>query len=277
MSCEIPSRREGCWHALAVIGSVLAMLAAQGCGGSSPAGRPSSPAWATACLPSGKDRISLAPEYLGLGPGAASRLANRRDEQLSFAGGGGRCTTWNDDVFRFRPVAVVWSTPPGRSARSRIVAAALAVGGWGPGGVRTTHRSPASPLTIGSMTTTPIRVPRGSRVLSQIDLHPPAGGSAQGIAEVWRSHGRDGFAAVATGLAPDNSHNAYAIWLSNSRGDSRLLGFVSPGVGANRRLQTSGALPINASNFHKVLVTLETRSTPSSPGTIVLEGTFTRV
>jgi len=33
-------------------------------------------------------------------------------------------------------------------------------------------------------------------------------------------------------------------------------------------------LPANASHFGKLLLTLETQSNPKSPGTIVLQGTF---
>ena len=59
--------------------------------------------------------------------------------------------------------------------------------------------------------------------------------------------------------------------------DSRILGFVNPGVGSSGRLQTAGGLPTNASHFQKLLVTLETQSNPKAPGTIILEGTLTGV
>ncbi|HZU60573.1 MAG TPA: sigma factor-like helix-turn-helix DNA-binding protein [Solirubrobacteraceae bacterium] len=136
--------------------------------------------------------------------------------------------------------------------------------------------STSSTLTNSSQTSSTSTTPAtgGSKVLAQINLNPPSGGKAKGIAEVLREGGKNGLAIVATGLTPNTSHNAYAVWLYNSPSDSHLLGFVSPGVGSNGRLQTAGALPSNASHFHKLLVTLETKATPSSPGPTVLQGTL---
>jgi Sigma-70, region 4/Putative zinc-finger len=114
-----------------------------------------------------------------------------------------------------------------------------------------------------------------AQVIAQINLDPPSGGKARGIAEVLREKGKIGIAIVADGLAANSTNppNAYAVWLSNSSGDSEILGFVDPGVGKNGRLQTAGGLPSNASHYHKLLVTLETQSKPKTPGRIVLEGT----
>ena len=115
-------------------------------------------------------------------------------------------------------------------------------------------------------------------MIAQINLNPPSGGAAKGIAEVLRQQGKKGIAIVAQGLTPNTKKppNAYAVWLYNSPTDSRILGFVNPGVSTNGRLQTAGGLPINASHFQKLLVTLETQSNPKSPGTIVLEGAAQR-
>ncbi len=117
------------------------------------------------------------------------------------------------------------------------------------------------------------------QVIAQINLNPPSGGAAKGIAEVLRQQGKKGIAIVAQGLTPNTKKppNAYAVWLYNSPTDSRILGFVNPGVSTNGRLQTAGGLPINASHFQKLLVTLETQSNPKSPGTIVLEGPLSGV
>ena len=75
----------------------------------------------------------------------------------------------------------------------------------------------------------------------------------------------------APGVAP-NSHNAYAVWLSNTPTDSTRVGFVNQGVGKNGRLQTGGALPANAAHYKDVLLTLETQSSPKTPGTVILGG-----
>jgi len=50
---------------------------------------------------------------------------------------------------------------------------------------------------------------------------------------------------------------------------------VNPAVGKNGQLKTAGGLPTNASHYQKLLVTLETKSNPKTPGTIILEGTLT--
>ncbi len=123
-------------------------------------------------------------------------------------------------------------------------------------------------------TTTTATTPSGSKILAQINLNPPTAGKSKGIAEVLREGGKIGLAIVATGLKANTAHDAYAVWLYNSPSDAHLLGFVSPGVAANGRLQTAGALPANASHFHKLLVTLETKASPHSPGPTVLEGTL---
>ena len=93
---------------------------------------PSVPAWARKCLPTGSQLLGPAPEYVGLTAGEARRLG-RRGNDLVYAGGGGRCSTFSDDVFRSHPVAVVYSTRRVQAPGARIVAAARAVPGWGPG------------------------------------------------------------------------------------------------------------------------------------------------
>jgi Sigma-70, region 4 len=117
----------------------------------------------------------------------------------------------------------------------------------------------------------------GARVVAQINLKPPNGGKAVGIAEVLQVQKQFGVAIAAQGLAANSKKpaNAYAVWLYNSPTDSKILGFVNPAVGSNGQLKTAGGLPTNASHFQKLLVTLETKSNPKAPGTIVLEGTLT--
>ena len=138
----------------------------------------------------------------------------------------------------------------------------------------------SSKNTTGASTpaTTPTTSPTSTtatHIVAQINLRPPtAGPKAIGIAEVLRQQGKTGIAIVAQGLAPNTTHpaNAYAVWLFNSATDSHLLGFVNPGVRKSGRLQTAGGLPTSASHYHQLLITLETRSNPRSPGRVVLEG-----
>jgi hypothetical protein len=149
-------------------------------------------------------------------------------------------------------------------------------------------KKPASAAAVSttSPTTTPTTsgtTPKTSgttpKVVSQINLNPPSGGAAKGIAEVLQEQGKTGIAIVAQGLTPNTKKpaNAYAVWLYNSPTDSKILGFVNPAVGSNGRLQTAGGLPTNAKHFQKLLVTLENKSNPKSPGTIVLEGALSGV
>jgi hypothetical protein len=115
----------------------------------------------------------------------------------------------------------------------------------------------------------------GAKVLAQINLKPPSGGSAVGIAELLQAGSTRAVAILAQHLAPNNGHDAYAVWLYNSSSDAVLLGFVSPQVGSSGQLRTEGSLPTNASHFHHLIVTLETTGKPKAPGKIELEGTLT--
>jgi hypothetical protein len=147
------------------------------------------------------------------------------------------------------------------------------------GGSKKPASAAARSTTSPSTSTTPKTSGTTPQVVSQINLNPPSGGAAKGIAEVLRQQGKTGIAIVAQGLTPNSKKpaNAYAVWLYNSPTDSKILGFVNPGVTSNGRLQTAGGLPTNANHFQKLLVTLETQSNPKSPGTVVLEGALSGV
>lgn len=128
--------------------------------------------------------------------------------------------------------------------------------------IPTTASTPTSGTT-GSSSSTPV---------AQINLNPPSGGSAKGVADVLRSGSTQGLLIVAEHLQPNTKTNAYAVWLYNSPSDSHLLGFVNPAVSSKGTLRTEGTLPSNASHFSRLLVTIETQAKPTSPGTIILEG-----
>jgi hypothetical protein len=85
--------------------------------------------WAQKCLPKGRQRLGPAPRYVGLTFAAAQRLEN----SPVFAGGGGRCSGFNDDVYRTRPIAVVYNAWNVHERKARIIAAVRAVAGWQPG------------------------------------------------------------------------------------------------------------------------------------------------
>jgi hypothetical protein len=133
--------------------------------------------------------------------------------------------------------------------------------------------------TAGSTTGTGTGTTTGSaKVIAQVNLRPPGSASAAtkspaGVAEVLQSGASTGIALLAQNMPANTKHNAYAVWLYNSGSDSRLLGFVSPGVGSNGKLSTEGPLPTDASHFRELVVTLETQAKPKTPGQIVLIGT----
>jgi hypothetical protein len=161
-----------------------------------------------------------------------------------------------------------------------VLAIILIVALGGGGNSKNTPSTPGStnaqgPLTSSTPTTasTPTTGTNGSgQLVAQINLNPPSGGSAKGVADVVRSGSTQGLEIVASGLKANTKTNAYAVWLYNSPADSHLLGFVNPAVGSNGNLRTVGTLPSNASHFGQILITLETQAKPTSPGTIILQG-----
>src|ERR1700756_2814859 len=135
----------------------------------------------------------------------------------------------------------------------------------------TSSAATASSTTSASSTTQ-------AKVVAQINLTPPHTGSkTAGIAEVLDEGTSQGVAIVAQNVPPNTTKppNAYAVWLYNSPKDAQILGFVNPGVGANGRLSTAGALPSNAKRYKELIVTIETNAKPQEPGTILLQGTLT--
>jgi hypothetical protein len=143
----------------------------------------------------------------------------------------------------------------------------------------TTASTPTTPTTsTGSTGTTGTTSTTGqAKVVAQVNLNSPSGGSAKGVAEVLKAGSNEAVAIVATHVAPNKTHDAYAVWVYNSGSDASRLGFVSPGVGSTGKLQTEGPLPANASHYHHLIITLETSPNPKTPGQIVLEGDLTGV
>jgi Sigma-70, region 4 len=135
--------------------------------------------------------------------------------------------------------------------------------------------APSNTATTTTTTTSSTTSSGSAQVIAQINLTPPNPASkAAGIAEVLKEGATDGIAIVAQKMAPNTTKppNAYAVWLYNSPTDAHILGFVNPGVGASGRLSTAGGLPSNAAHYKELIITLETKATPTTPGTIVLQG-----
>jgi Sigma-70, region 4 len=162
-----------------------------------------------------------------------------------------------------------------------VVAAVIVIVVVASGGSSKHHVAPTatastpstSTPTTGSTSTPTTGTSTNPQVIAQVPLTSPTGAKGTaGQAEVVKQGSQFGIVIVAAGVKPNNGHDAYAVWLFNSASDSKLLGFVNPGVKSNGRLQTAGVLPASASRFKQVLVTLETQGKPKAPGTVVLQG-----
>jgi hypothetical protein len=113
--------------------------------------------------------------------------------------------------------------------------------------------------------------PARSHTVRKLVLEPAGTNhNALGAADLVRQKGGSLLLLLqARGLQP-NRHNAYAVWLYNAPGDARLLGFVSPAVGAAGTFSSGVQLPDDAFRFHLLIVTLERSSQPRTPGPTVL-------
>jgi hypothetical protein len=101
---------------------------------------------------------------------------------------------------------------------------------------------------------------------------PDPASKAVGIAEVLSEGSQYAFYLAAEHLPPSKGF-FYAVWLYNSPTSFEALS-RAPNVGANGSVQGGALLPKDASKFHTMLVTRETKPNPTSPGPVVLRGAF---
>jgi Sigma-70, region 4 len=156
-------------------------------------------------------------------------------------------------------VIIIVAASGGNSSKNKTASAGT--------GSSTTTTSSTSTGTSGSTGAT------GATALQQFKLTSPSSSKTLGIAVLVKSGSEYGIEVVAQDVTPNTKKNAYAVWLYNSPTDSKLLGFVYPGVTSSGKLETAGPLPANANSFRTLLVTVETQQHPTTPGPIVLEGT----
>jgi len=102
---------------------------------------------------------------------------------------------------------------------------------------------------------------------------PDSSSHAVAAVEILSEGGKRAFYIAAEHLAPSKGFY-YAIWLYNSPSSSEPL-TKSPTVGSDGKVAGGALLPSNAGNYREMLVTRETSSRPTSPGTVVLRGPFT--
>ncbi len=151
-----------------------------------------------------------------------------------------------------------------------IIAVLIFVVFAGSGTKHSNSRTTAARTTTGSTTST-----AQAKAVAQVNLFPPTGaGKARGVAQVVDVGSTRGIVLVAQNIPP-NKNNFYAVWLYNSPKDYEIVGYVNPGVGSNGQLQTTGALPTNASKYGQLVVALQTKSQPKPPGPVVLQGKLT--
>ena len=154
-----------------------------------------------------------------------------------------------------------------------VIAVALIVIIRGVGGDDDNGGGSASTPTTASTATTPSGQPD---VLNQVNLTPPGGGNKPaGILYVLRQGDQLAFAVQAQDVPATSKKSFYAVWLGGEGQQPQALGFA-PAVSArgeqHNRLEFANAFPKGSEKFKTFLITRETTSRPTKPGTTVLSG-----
>jgi hypothetical protein len=123
----------------------------------------------------------------------------------------------------------------------------------------------------------------GSRPLAQvlvpdglIRLAAPSGTStATGQATISKTNGTTSM-QIAARRVP-GAHGHYGLWLYSNPGHQQFLGFdVGPALSPRDTLYGNASPPGNYRSYRELLITRQTSSKPTAPGTIVLEGNIPR-
>lgn len=133
-------------------------------------------------------------------------------------------------------------------------------------------RTPPAPTANGFVL--PLTPQPGSpvKLVAQLNLSAPSGARRPaGIARVVAKGAAFGITILGIGLRANSKRDAYAVWLTAGPRSPRLLGFVNPPITRNGKLKTAGALPRHAFRYHRLVITLETRHNPATPGTVILD------
>jgi hypothetical protein len=190
--------------------------------------------------------------------GSRSRPASSRDPRPSSRRGGAILLS-TIGVVIIAVVVVIALTSGGAKQR---------VGGGSTGPPAQNAGTTVTTTTTATTATTPV-------LLAQINLKSPNGAaSTLGVAQVIREQGVTGVVILAQGVPANTAHNAYAVWLYTSANRFKFVGFVRNLVTRSGKLSAEGELPAGAGAYHRLLITLETQSKPSTPGEVVLSGPF---
>jgi hypothetical protein len=149
------------------------------------------------------------------------------------------------------------------AAIAAAIVAIVLISGSGGGGKR----------ARGSATTTAAKAPAEGKAEGRFALKPVDSHSrSTGAVEVLVEGGKRAFYIQAEHI-PATTNFFYAIWLYNSPTSALPLS-KSPPVGASHKLAGAALLPSTAGQYHEILLTRETSTRPTRPGTIVLRGPF---
>ncbi len=108
-------------------------------------------------------------------------------------------------------------------------------------------------------------------VVATVQLKSPDTKSRSiGEAEV-RAKGNVRTFAIIVANLPATRHFYYAVWLYNSPTSSVALA-RAPAVGSNHGFAAVAPLPSYAREYHEILLTRETASSPTHPGRVILRG-----
>ena len=128
----------------------------------------------------------------------------------------------------------------------------------------------------GQASTTTVTATSGTRVLKQVNLSPPSGGSAKGAANIAEQDGQRGIAVVGQGL-PASSF--YALWISRDGRWTRLGFFPAVRASGSAAGRLSGFVggaqanvPADILEYDRIVVSREKKADPSAPAKIVLAG-----
>ena len=112
-------------------------------------------------------------------------------------------------------------------------------------------------------------------VVADFTLIPRGPSGPIGLGRIIRAtHGLTLKIAVM-GLAPLNASEFYAIWLSNSQFDSKLVTVIDDRHASRGSFRTAGHLPADTRCFNFVIVSVERTRTAAAPHRVQLKGRFT--
>ena len=135
------------------------------------------------------------------------------------------------------------------------------------------------PSTSASATATPTASATPAPV-GEIQLKGANGDKGSGVMRLYTAQQQLAFTLEGTGVPPNRSNEAYAVWFTSPGGAAQRLGFAQP-VGANGQLGTTGPrtedldkFPRWLATFKQVVVSRESDGKAKKPGPVVLVGTL---